>query len=222
MDSRTKPKLLQRAGPHLWWCHDKSDANPGAEVIQMPAEPRCRATSVWKVTDALFLKSSRLFGSTGVKLLSRWLWTFFLSHRWQQSRANPGSVMGSSAPESQRRCSWLMSQLEPRPAGPASAAALCQSSNFLCWPSPDSEKCWAGRSYAALEQRRLWKPPHVRRTVHLSPPPHPKAAVCIVLTVCDTFPVTKPDVISRTDETFPVQCENWELFWRTTHTELVF
>lgn len=27
--------------------------------------------------------------------------------------------------------------------------ALCRSSNFLCWPSPDSEKCWAGWSFDA-------------------------------------------------------------------------
>lgn len=44
-------------------------------------------------------------------------------------------------------------------------AALCRSSNFLCWPSPDSEKCWAGWSYTALEQRTLSKHLHINCTV---------------------------------------------------------
>lgn len=75
-------------------------------------------------------------------------------------------------------------------------AALCRSSVFLCWPSPDSEKCWAGRSYSALEQRMLSTHPHINCTVRVLL--RPLYVLCLWAPPNQMCPTTQEDKGAKT------------------------
>lgn len=106
--------------------------------------------------------------STGVNLLLQRLSVATTPESWLSCQRSLTTVRRQSKQRDGKYIGLLhntvvMSQLElglPRSRvlgsvrlGPG--AALCWSSVFHCWPSPDSEKCWAGRSYTALKQRTL-------------------------------------------------------------------
>lgn len=98
----------------------------------------------------------------------------------------------------------------------SAAVPLCAGAAFFhCWPSPDSEKCWAGRSYAALEQRTL--------STHL----HINCTVCVllrplyVLSLCATFLSTKLDVVRSIDVSYYTM-EKENAFWLANRCPLKF
>lgn len=111
----------------------------------------------------------------------------------------------------QRRLQWPPSSWVSR-----QPLTLCRSSNFLCWPSPDSQKCWAGWSYAVLEQRPLLKssarPPPLYIHPLLYPTTHPSIAesrpVHCLQQLVPHFQLAELDRLSRTDRTFPAEREN--------------
>lgn len=79
--------------------------------------------------------------------------------RYHDSADTRSESRRSVLPPSHHRAGELL-QLRQRAGGArlsssSGGGALCRRSVFLCWPSADSDKRWAGRSYTAPEQRTL-------------------------------------------------------------------
>ena len=157
----------------------KLDANPGTDAIQIEAvhhtghgeqqsvqktwkahvRPHCTkamsAYGTWSVNHpftwpSLNTREQQMFSyKYMIKSESRVMseLTSSLTAVWCQPKQPDGEYSGRLHASHN---AVLMSQL-----GLGPGAALCRSSDFLCWPSPDSEKCWAGWSRTALEQRTL-------------------------------------------------------------------